>query len=212
LTTRILPLGSAANAIDRFHEAGGVVEYVLVDALGEPDPHLGAATAALFELEQRWDRWVGSRLAEEPSLRQSQFTSISSDPTRSIPVSLGDFVGRGYDWNTERLESTWRVNEGGSGHHKTSPPGSDFMTDGYAEAFADPPYSLRVESSQATAWFNSINADLLGGLSDALEIRSWSTDGSTWFDDGRVWWGAFLWTVRPPDRPWMVAIAASSTD
>ncbi len=142
-----------------------------------------------------------------------QFTSISSDPTRSTsaPVSLRDFVGRGYDWDTERLEPTWRVNEGGSGH-KTSPPGSDFMTDGYAEAFADPPYGLRVENSQATAWFNSINADLLGGLSDALEIRSWSTDWSTWFDDGREWWGAFLWTIRPPDRPWMVAIAASSTD
>lgn len=43
-------------------------------------------------------------------------------------------------------------------------------------------------------------------------IESWSTDGSTWFEDGHEWWGSFLWTAERPGLPWITAIAASSTE
>ncbi len=208
-----MPLGSAGLAIDRFHEAWGVVEYVLVDSVAEPDPHAVAVAAAMSELERRWEAWVRSRIASQPSLRRSQFKTIASTPASatSTQISLDEFVGRGFDWHRSCLESLWEPGEAG-GSHKIGSSDSGFLTGGYADAFAEPPYGLRVEMAQATAWFNSINLDLLGGLSEDLEIKSWSTDWSTWFDDGRDWWGAFFWTIRPIDRPWIAVIAASSTD
>lgn len=45
-----------------------------------------------------------------------------------------------------------------------------------------------------------------------LEIVSWSTDWSPYFDAGHEWWGAFLWTVYVPAREWIVVVAASATD
>jgi hypothetical protein len=69
----------------------GAIEGVVASAEFESqDLNRGAFTArqrAVVESPQiaevLWDARVGSRMAEEPSLRRSQFASISSDPPRT---------------------------------------------------------------------------------------------------------------------------------
>lgn len=209
-----IPLGSAASAVDAYRAAGGVIEFVLVDASDSEDPHRTAACEALAEIERRHEAWVAERIAAKPSLKRKQFPKILSRPADAIgePVGLERFVGRGYDPQRKRLETTWTWNEEGTAASRIGSAETEYTTDGYAEAFTDPPYGMRADIPQLTKWFNGINDELFGGLRDDLEIVSWSTDWSTWFDAGHEWWGAFLWTINPPDRPWVVAVAASTTD
>src|SRR5262249_18674896 len=85
--------------------------------------------------------------------------------------------------------------------------------DGYKPAFFHPPHGRRGGVSGNLHLFESINAHVLGnGDRNELTIWSWSTNCSSFFDDGREWWGAFLWTVATPDNPPVVVIAASATD
>lgn len=211
---RITPLGAANRIVDAYRAAGGVVEYVLVDALDAGDAQSVTAAAAMAEIERRWGRFVEGRIAQYPDLRRERFLRIQTDFSRATRrvISTTEFIGRGYDHARGRLETTWEQGKDGSLLGKAQAPGRPFLTDAYAEAFADPPYPIRADVEKCSTWFNAINRDLLGELSDELEIVSWSTHWSSWFQDGCEWWGAFFWTIRPVQRPWMVAIAASATD
>jgi hypothetical protein len=99
-----------------------------------------------------------------------------------------------------------------SGKGGSKQAGGELLTDGYAEAFSDPPYGMRLGLAELSSLFEQINRELLGGLHDTLEVWQWSTDWSTWFEPGSEWWGAYLWTAAPADRPWITVIAASATD
>jgi len=85
----------------------------------------------------------------------------------------------------------------------------------YEGAFTDPPYGLSEKNKDVVgALFSEINRHLFGGFHDELEIYSWSSDWSSYFDAGNEWWGAFLWTVRNRQtaRRQIIVIAASTTD
>ncbi len=91
---------------------------------------------------------------------------------------------------------------------------------GYAYAVFDPPYSLYGFSARksqdrspkviGTAFLHLCDA-LFGDL-ETLEIYSWPTDCSNYFDAGHEWWGSFFWTVYAPSKNWIVTIIATSTD
>ena len=84
--------------------------------------------------------------------------------------------------------------------------------DGYKSAFFCPPYDLRGTIADIELLFDSINRHVLGDGSTLPEIYSWSTDWSSYFDAGHEWWGAFYWTIRPAELPYIVMIGASTTD
>ncbi|HEX6237785.1 MAG TPA: hypothetical protein VFZ68_11355 [Acidimicrobiales bacterium] len=140
-----------------------------------------------------------------------RYRTIETQPERMVGqrIDVRTFLGRAFDWATRRIVSTW--SEASTGARSKEAAG-DFLTDGYAEVFSDPPYGIRANLDQVNAWFEAINRELLGGLDDDLVIWSWSTDWSTWFEDGREWWGAYLWTIEREGLPWITAIGASSTD
>ena len=84
--------------------------------------------------------------------------------------------------------------------------------DGYAYALALPPYGLRPATQEDVDTICArLVTGLFAGLRDA-DIRAWSKDWSDYFDQGLEWWGAYLWTVRVPQRSWIVAAGASTTD
>lgn len=144
----------------------------------------------------------------EASHRRAACTAINADSSNATAerISIQKFVGRGYDFERKRLlPHSW---ENGS------PPGSIFVTDAYAEAFENPPYSIPAGIEKLRVLFEGINRELFGGegLSDELEIMQWSTDWASFFEPGHEWWGSFLWTIKTAHRPWMVVIAASTTD
>jgi hypothetical protein len=85
--------------------------------------------------------------------------------------------------------------------------------DGYKLAFFHPPYGLSGGVLGNLHLFESINAHVLGdGDRNQLVIWSWSTNCSSFFDEGHEWWGAFLWTITAPDNRRVAVIAASATD
>lgn len=93
---------------------------------------------------------------------------------------------------------------------------------GYIRALLEPPYGLQTSTSghlrpvekqapDLRAAFAQLCDELFGNL-DTLEIFSWPTDCSAYFDAGHEWWGTGFWTVYSPDKKWIVTILASSTD
>jgi hypothetical protein len=206
-SSRVLPLGSAEAAISAYRDAGGVVEYVLLSP-GDGDTghrHQEAAVGAVEEIANRWEAWVVGKMVELGRPRSS-FGTIEVEASRAAgqPITPQAFAGRAYDWTSERVVSMWE----GSGKVGAG----QWMTDGYAEAFSDPPYRLSASPEQMNQWFQSINRLLFGGIDQDLIVWSWSTDWSTWFDAGTEWWGSYLWTVERPGLPWIAVIGASQTD
>jgi hypothetical protein len=196
-STAVLPLGrTAQRAVEAYQAAGGVVEYVLIDvgAAETGESHRAAAISGLEEIARRWEAALG------------HFHSVRIDPELAVgsPIPLRAFIGRAYDWDTGQIVSLWT--------RARKDAGGEFITDGYAEAFSDPPYGVHLDFTEINALFEQINRELLGGLEDTLDVWQWSTDWSSWFEPGSEWWGAYLWTAAPADCPWITVIAASATD
>jgi hypothetical protein len=81
----------------------------------------------------------------------------------------------------------------------------------YWKAFSDPPYRLAMPRDDARAVFDLLNETLFPDL-PTWSLYRWSDDWSNYFDAGREWWGAYLWTLIAPDRQRAVWIGASTTD
>jgi hypothetical protein len=84
--------------------------------------------------------------------------------------------------------------------------------DGYKTAFFLPPHGLSGGSSENDALFVKLNRFVFGSNPERIEIFSWSTDWSNYFDAGHEWWGDFFWTIRQAESDQFVVIAASTTD
>jgi hypothetical protein len=191
------PSHALTEAIDAYDAAGGVLDYVIFESPSVPSStdHRTAARLAIAMEEIRRE------LEKPPSTFRLR---VGDTPDVPDVVSVRDFVGPLYDWNTEELIDPW-VNGCREGH-------GELMTHGYADAFLDPPYRLRIARSEATTLFQGINRELFGGLTDELVVRSWPTDWSNYFDAGLDWWGTFYWTVYVGRTNRLIVIAASSTD
>ena len=179
-----------ADVLTSYDRAHGFTEYVLVDAeLSD----LQAVEAALLQL----------RIRARPS-----WVDFDIEKAEAVSITLEQFVGRGYDFDTGRLVSARQEPLLGCGDSS--------FTDAYAEAFSEAPHGISLQNPRVAErcieWFAFLNRELLGGLTQDLEIMQWTTDWSSWFDAGHEWWGSFMWSVRPPDRNWTVIIAASATD
>lgn len=207
----VLTLGGAARAVQAYQSAGGVVDYVVIDvgATGSSEAHRRAAVAGMEELA-RQDEAHFDRVSRERNVPRDRFQSMRVVPERAVgtPISLRAFLGRAYDWDTGRIVPRWMRGTGGG----VEEGADEFGTDGYAEAFSDPPYSMQLDLAKINVLFKEINRELLGGLRDSVEVWQWSTDWSSYFELGLQWWGAYLWTVAAPEHPWITVVAASTTD
>ena len=78
----------------------------------------------------------------------------------------------------------------------------------YRKAFLYPPH----ENSYTGKDFVRVNAALFPNGTDALEVYTWDTDWSDYFDEGHEWWGALCLTVYDKTLDRFVVIMASATD
>lgn len=91
---------------------------------------------------------------------------------------------------------------------------SDFVTQGYADAFLKPPHSFgksNMTNFDIGKLFLEFNEFLFDDINKII-VYSWQTDCSNYFDTGKEWWGSFFWTVYNPTKKWYIGIAASTTD
>ena len=75
----------------------------------------------------------------------------------------------------------------------------------YWYAFSEPPYGISYGKDE----FDKLNNMLFG---KELEIYRWNDDFSTYFDDGKEWWGTAMWSIYDKEKNRMVVIGASLTD
>jgi hypothetical protein len=90
----------------------------------------------------------------------------------------------------------------------------DFITQGYTDAFLNPPYSFGnngMTNYDIGKYFLEFN-DFLFTEINKIIVYSWDINFSNYFDDGKEWWGSFLWTVYNPGKDWYIGIAVSATD
>lgn len=91
---------------------------------------------------------------------------------------------------------------------------SDFVTQGYTDAFLKPPHSFGksgMTNFEIGKLFLEFNKFLFDDINKII-VYSWQTDCSNYFDAGKEWWGSFFWTVYNPTKDWYIGIAASTTD
>ncbi len=78
----------------------------------------------------------------------------------------------------------------------------------YWYAFLNTPHNSGYEHED----FSRINAMLFPNGPSSLEVYEWSTDWSSYFDDGHEWWGAGCWSVYDRMLNRYAVIMASTTD
>jgi hypothetical protein len=193
------PKPTITALLERYDAMGGVIDYVFLDAPTSATPaevHRQAALAGMQEIDRRLEQ-VALKNAT-PSLPISKFRRVRWDPVKLTggPISLTHFMGT---FNTETGE-------------RDDEDFDESIIDGYRGAFFHPPYSLRATLAEQKQLFEDINRRVLGWDPPRAEIFRWSNNWSTYFDWGHEWWGAYFWTVRGVDSPYIVAVGASSTD
>jgi hypothetical protein len=198
----ILPTGRLGWLLKEAEDAGALPDFVVMDIRGSGLPaeklHWSAAALSLKVTQRKTDEWAHS-LAVQLWMPRNKLFRISVDLTKLVGrrVTLAQFMGSGYDVNMQRYIKVQSEGE--------------YATDGYAQAFYEPVHSLGL--SDAHHFFDSLNVELFGGVAHpSLEIFSWSTECSNYFDAGKEWWGAHFWTVHNPVMNRIVGIMASSTD
>jgi hypothetical protein len=192
-----------------YESMGGVLDFVFFDLPpsdeAEYDIHRSAAISTLEAIRRR--------------IPLFQF-SIRPEGAVGQPVSVEKFLGPHYD----QRKGTYKLYGA-----RSKSGGADYTTEGYTDAFFDPPHGLGAKrrgmmplrefygSSSKPAYrddrdlFRDMNVALFNNFAD-LTVYSWSTDWSTYFDQGKEWWGAHLWTVANPARNLLIGLGASSTD
>ena len=78
----------------------------------------------------------------------------------------------------------------------------------YRGAFLYPPHGVPYTDAD----FDRLNAALFPKGKDGLEVYRWTTDWSSYFDDGHEWWGALCLTVYEKSMGRYAVILASATD
>lgn len=90
---------------------------------------------------------------------------------------------------------------------------SDLHTNGFTQAFLDPPHGFSVSNTILDTGNYFINfCDFLFSDLNKIEIFKWNTDCSNYFDVGKEWWGTHFWTVYNPIKDYYIGILASTTD
>lgn len=150
-------------------------------------------------------RQVADQGMHEFFLRNEKYFANLKQNVLANPAAFMDAVDPSKLGPEDRFHVNWDISKATS-----EVVDSDSFAREYTYAFTDPPYPLRCEKSELQTICKETMGRLFGDLSD-FTIHKWSTNWSNYFEDGREWWGAFLWTLVSSDsRGWWVG--ASATD
>jgi len=219
--------------LKRYTDAGGVVEYVLFDCDPAAEPveveqtHRQAVIRGFEALQRKAEKSAAdASLRLNMSRDQCFLLDIDNGLAERLMgkrISRAEFLGTRYDLRRNGLivrgdeEPYWnqfffyedKVRGENSIRHDRVDNG---LGTGYAYAFSDPPYGMRLSGKDKGRLFEAISADLLGGIDDASFIYEWPTDWSNYFEAGKEWWGSFLWSFANRGFPRITVITASTTD
>lgn len=121
------------SEVQRFREIGGVLDFMYVDYISEHNLHAVRLAAYLFAY---WTIERELQFRREVLLKTQQGGRVTyqfrGEPPQTVEqVTALEFAGDYYDWAT----GAPRVRKG-----------AEVLGQGYAHAFANPPYRLRAHS------------------------------------------------------------------
>ncbi len=197
-----------------YHRAGGVIDYALIDP--------GAVSGNSSEIH-REAAVFGLRAISAREIFPLDYRGVTIGPlTFSLPrwtwlwkrkklthtVSHYFWPGPELTFHVERLKGIRIETE----IFLNGSSGGNFAAKGYKGAFYDPPYPMELSALHMDSLYRSLNERLFGDWKRVDVIYNWSTDWSSYFDQGHEWWGAFLWTVQRDQNGPIVWIGASASD
>ena len=219
--------------LKKFTDAGGVVDYVFFDCDVAIEPvqaeqtHRQAVIRGLEVLQRRAEEYADHE-SKRLNISREQFfrPHIDYSLTERLTgkqLSRAEFLGSRYDLRRNGLivhggkepflnEFLFYLDNAKSENVIPFSQIDNGIGTGYAYAFSDPPYQLRLLAKDKGRIFATINSNLLGGIDDTSVIYEWPTDWTDYFDAGKEWWGSFLWSFANHALSRVVIIAASATD
>ncbi len=187
---------SAQEILNQYFDALGVLEFILFQVdqnkSSLKDLHRVAAMNGLNLLIKR----ENTERCWGPD-NSSFLPQIELKLRAGNEVFVQSFMGDSFDAKTQLFNESSEVSEG------------------FAFAFLNPPYSLKVSGGAVGAehelFLNFLN-EVLRGPEAGAKMFSWNTESSSYFDAGREWWGCFFWTLEIPSLSRIIVIVGSSTD
>ncbi len=208
---KIIKLPKKYKSLLHFYASkGGVIDYICLESEPGDTPgyelYESAVKLALSVIEQETNHPLDADYTHMKGhkITLEQFVGSHFSFERNALVVRGKTSPHLNDYfiagDAETPSKIVRISEG------------DYLADGYAAAFANPPYPMQLDATNLNQLFIQINGSFFGGLIASLEIYDWSGTWSKYFEAGAEWWGAYLWTVFNKDTHQLVTIGASSTD
>lgn len=211
---------SNQSLLDHYNALGSVLDihYFTIEQRDETDYHISlqavvTAMRMIFKVRGGWPWKISADAPEDNAIYEGMM------PEGQI-ISFADLLGPGYNLATGEVQ-LFTYYENGKG---TS------IEEGLTHALLNPPYGFKLmdtdekytieyghrEQKRMTEFFNSFLNEALGikDVNDTghLVIYKWSDDWSSYFDEGKEWWGAFCWSVLDKETNKIIVIAASATD
>ncbi len=208
---KIRKLHKELKSLLKFYASkGGVIDYVCLET--EPGDAPG------YELYESAVKLALKQIGEDNKHQvDADYTSM-----KGHKITINQFIGSHFSFERNALivrgKTSPHLNDYFIAGDAETPSNvvhisqGDYIVDGYAAAFADPPYNMQLDAVNLNHLFLQINDLLFGGNSSSLEIFDWSGTWSSYFAAGAEWWGAYLWTVFNKDTFQFVTIGASTTD
>ena len=177
----------------RLDEAGSVFDFVVLglDVTARPgEAEHKDALRVLFEgIRERSQAWRRKLLEEHPQYANKPWPELIPDLDRARPQAL----------DAPRIEDLAR-DDGPLYRALVSPPyGSTLQV----EDFREWREVLRLHAGEGLQVL-----DWVGNADDEPQRSAWSS----YFDDGKEWWGIWCLTLYNPRRRTLSALAASATD
>lgn len=221
--------GTLAELLGAYENAGGVIDYVVFKKVNPNDIskefHRRMAIAAIHEIDRRLGEYA---IRNAPKLNTPvtdffRLTEIDETKIAGRNIVKSAFLGPYFSESKRKLMLRGRM-EPHLNHYfvvgtEEKPEnivqiehGGSYTIDGYAHAFADPPYSVKLPPRELNDLFLKIGESIYGDLSDPLDIFDWAGEWSNYFEAGMEGWGAYLWTVCNLKTGQCVAIGVSYSD
>ena len=214
-----------------YRHLGGVLDFGMISCSKNPTMEdqrqaILAVFNLLIEEQEEYSRILKKKPV--PWMGEIWKIQIDSHDIQGEGISLREFLGWQYDSIRQSLVLAGAFQAGlFTAPYDENDPDClcDYSTledqwdssleieNGFAYAFAEPPYSMfRKTNQELNDLFRGFCYVLFGGLSEDLNIVRWGTDWTNYFEAGRDWWGDFLWTVHRPDSSRLTVIAGSASD
>ncbi len=237
-----LILEERANKLDQYKNIYGALKFVILEYEEDFIENIyrlcqKAAIEGLKILRKRdEDYYISHRFSKEEMDRHLSIYKILNEAPRGEIITIEEFFGPYFDLNRKKLilrgrnknflnayfyvgDEEKKENVVLNIHSINNLPNYErfeeiykYSSKGYAKCFSDPPYGLKAENAELNQLFLDLNRLLFYDFKYPVWIYLWDENCSKFFERGKEWWGAYLWTIIIQENKEVIVITASSTD